>query len=138
MCNTCPALESIHFILTRVLDFLAISALHQKKKKKKPKPACIQLSNQIPVVPFDHGGNLSCQRWERQNRKPAPLLPQDVDFRSTRVTRLVSVRSFSLVFSTRLARSSIISRKESREARLIPPECLGSHPRCHRRAGPSL
>lgn len=34
MCNTCPALESIHFILTRVLDFLAISALHQKKKKK--------------------------------------------------------------------------------------------------------
>ena len=50
-----------------------------------------------------------------------------MDFLSTRFTRLVSVRSFSSVFSTRLARSSIISIKENKDAWLILQKYLGSH-----------
>uniref|UniRef100_A0A480FYJ4 Uncharacterized protein n=1 Tax=Sus scrofa TaxID=9823 RepID=A0A480FYJ4_PIG len=52
------------------------------------------------------------------------IIPQDVDFRSTRVTRLVSVRSFSLVFSTRLARSSIISFCSSSSFPISCPICF--------------
>ena len=60
-------------------------------------------------------------------RSYSSLLPQDVDFLSTRFTRLVSVRSFSSVFSTRLARSSIISIKENKDAWLTLQKYLGSH-----------
>ena len=60
-------------------------------------------------------------------RSYSSLLPQDVDFLSTRFTRLVSVRSFSSVFSTRLARSSIISIKENKDAWLTVQKYLGSH-----------
>ena len=53
-------------------------------------------------------GSLSASDERSKSCSYSSLLPQDVDFLSTRFTRLVSVRSFSSVFSTRLARSSII------------------------------
>lgn len=72
-------------------------------------------------------GSLSASDERSKSCNYSDLLPQDVDFLSTRFTRLVSVRSFSSVFSTRLARSSIISIKENKDAWLTLQKYLGSH-----------
>lgn len=117
---TSPELITIHFILMKFSYLLAISILHQMGLPilgEQPTPAVIRQT-------WETQSSANHKRWERQNPNYSSLLPQDVDFLSTIFTRLVSVRSFSSVFSTRLARSSIISRKENKDAWLKPSNIL--------------
>lgn len=101
-------------VLVRLTHLLAVSKLHRtalSALEEQPNPQGKQTDR----------GNSGVSAREKQG-DAGSLLPHEADFLSTRLTRLVSVRSFSSVFSTRLARSSIISRKGSEGAWLILPQ----------------